>query len=170
MKNKLKYWLKQIAQTLLMLLLISVAMDWWRSPSAPINAAEMPFTTLYQNENNTLAKASANQTLVLYFWGTWCGICKHTSPVIDDLRADGVSVLGVAWGSGSNAQIRQYLQQHNLQFDTINDENGQWSRLWGVKVTPTIVLIKNGKIVHSTTGLASYWGLKTRIALANAWQ
>lgn len=167
MKNKMKYWLKQIAQTLAILLIVGMVIDWWRKPNAPIGAAQIPYSTIYHSQNNTLAKASANQTLVLYFWGTWCGICKHTSPTIEALRADGVPVLGVAWGSGSDDNVRQYLRQNAWQFDTINDENGQMSQQWGVKVTPTIVLIRNGKMVHSTTGLASFWGLKTRIWLAN---
>ncbi|MDO4434320.1 MAG: redoxin domain-containing protein [Alysiella sp.] len=167
MKKKLKYWLKQITQTLAILLIVSVVMDWWRSPNAPMNAADVPFQTIYQNKNNTLANASANQTLVLYFWGTWCNICKHTSPAIEDLHANGVPVLGVAWGSGSDENIKHYLNNNHLKFDTINDENGQLSQQWGVKVTPTIILIKNGKVLHSTTGLASYWGLKTRLWLAN---
>lgn len=169
MKAKFIYWTKQIAQTLLMLLIISVAVDYWRKPSAPVNAATAPFTTL-QNRQTTLATASENQTLVLYFWGSWCGICKHTSPVIQDLHADGVPVLGVALRSGSLKEVGDYLQQNQLAFDTINDERGELSQAWGVKVTPTIVLIKNGKVVHSTAGLASYWGLKTRIVLANIFQ
>ncbi|WP_048947423.1 protein disulfide oxidoreductase [Kingella kingae] len=166
MKTKLIYWAKQIAQTLFMLLIISVAIDYWRKPSVPMNAANAPFTTLQQTQS-TLAKSSDNQTLVLYFWGSWCGICKHTSPVINDLHADGVPVLGVALRSGSLHNVGDYLQQNHLAFDTINDEHGELSQAWGIKVTPTIVLIRNGKVVHSTTGLASYWGLKARIALAN---
>lgn len=167
MKIKRQSWFKHMIQTLVIVLVLSVVMDWWRSPNAPINAAHIPFTTIYHNESNTLEKASANQTLVLYFWGTWCGICKHTSPAIDDLHADGIPVLGVAWGSGSDDNVKQYLQNHHLKFDSINDEDGKLSQQWGVKVTPTIVLIKNGQIVHTTTGLASYWGLKTRIWFAN---
>ena len=52
--------------------------------------------------------------------------------------------------------------------DTLNDEHGDWSQAWQVKVTPTIVLVRQGKVIHSTTGLASYWGLKLRVALADA--
>lgn len=168
MKKKIKYWLTQIAQTLAILLVVGLAVDYWRSPTVPINAADTPFTSIYHNQSNTLAQFSSGQTAVLYFWGSWCVICKHTSPVLDDLRADGVPVLGVAWGSGSDDDVRQYLHKQGLQFDTINDESGELSQQWGVKVTPTIILIKNGKVVHSTTGLATYWGLKTRIMLANA--
>ncbi|XXQ67863.1 protein disulfide oxidoreductase [Neisseriaceae bacterium B1] len=104
---------------------------------------------------------------MLYFWGSWCGVCKHTSPVVHDLHENGVPVLGVALRSGSLNDVHDYLRQHRLAFDTINDERGELSQAWGIKVTPTIVLIRNGKVIHSTTGLATYWGLKTRIALAN---
>lgn len=166
-QRKWLYWAKQIAQTLILLLLISLAMDWWRSPTAPLNAADTPFTTIQRVAPTTLAAASAERTLVLYFWGSWCGICKHTSPVINDLHEDGVPVLGVALRSGSLNDVRAYLAQNQLAFDTINDEYGELSRAWQVKVTPTIILIKNGKIIHSTTGLASYWGLKTRIWASN---
>ena len=69
--------------------------------------------------------------------------------------------------SGSLKDVQNYMQRNQLQFDTINDEKGTLSQQWAVRVTPTIVLIKNGKVVHSTTGLASYWGLRMRVALAN---
>lgn len=168
-RQKSLYWAKQIAQTLVLLLLISLAVDWWRSPTAPLHAADTPFTTMKSVAPTTLAAASAERTLVLYFWGSWCGICKHTSPVINDLHTDGVPVLGVALRSGSLNDVRSYLAQNQLAFDTINDERGELSRAWNVKVTPTIVLIKNGKIIHSTTGFASYWGLKTRIWASQFW-
>ena len=66
------------------------------------------------------------------------------------------------------AERRAYLQQQGYTFPAVNDDDGVLAQQWGVKVTPTIVLIKNGKVLHSTTGLASYWTLKTRIALVNA--
>lgn len=167
MQQKILYWLKQFITTLAMLLIISSLMDFWRKPTEPLNASDTPFSTLQQPTPTTLAVLSQNQTLVLYFWGSWCGICRHTSPVIHDLQQDGIPVLGVALQSGSDEDIKHYLAQHGWQFDTLNDSQGQWSRQWDIKVTPSIVLIKNGKIIHSTTGLATYWGLKTRIALAN---
>lgn len=170
MKNKLLHYLKQIAQTLAIILIVSVAVDYWRKPSPPMNAADVPFRTLAQSQPTTLAALSHNQTLVVYFWGSWCGVCRHTSPVINELHQDGVPVLGVALRSGSPKNVADYLAQHQWQFDTLNDEQGAWSQQWQIRVTPTIVLIRNGKVVHSTTGLATYWGLKWRIGLANYFQ
>ncbi len=158
----------KIAQLLLTVAVLSVLVDYWRAPVAPVQAAFTAFQTEKQPAPVSLAQLSRERTLVLYFWGSWCGICRHTSPVIQRLHEDGMPVLGVALRSGSRQEVRDYLQQHHWTFDTLNDEHGDWSQAWQVKVTPTIVLVRQGKVIHSTTGLASYWGLKLRVALADA--
>ena len=168
MRKKILYWAKQAAQTLLLLFIISLAVDSLRAPQLPIQAAQTALPIVSRSQTTTLASASQNQTLLLYIWGMWCGICKHTSPVIQRLYDGGTPVLSVALRSGSDADIRAYLQQQGYTFPAVNDASGALAQQWGVKVTPTIVLIKNGKVLHSTTGLASYWTLKTRIALVNA--
>lgn len=173
MRKKIIAWAKQATQMLLLLLAIILAVDALRAPKLPIQAAQTALPIVPRSPDaapltTTLQAASQNQTLLLYIWGAWCGICKHTSPVIQRLHDDGTPVLSVALRSGSDDDIRAYLQQQGYTFPAVNDDNGAWSQQWGVKVTPTIVLIKNGKVLHSTTGLASYWTLKTRIALVNA--
>ena len=173
MRKKIIAWAKQAAQMLLLLLAISLAVDALRAPKLPIQAAQTALPIVPRSPDaapltTTLQAASQNQTLLLYIWGAWCGICKHTSPVIQRLHDSGTPVLSVALRSGSDDDIRAYLQQQGYTFPAVNDDNGAWSQQWDVKVTPTIVLIKNGKVLHSTTGLASYWTLKTRIALVNA--
>ena len=173
MRKKIIAWAKQATQMLLLLLAISLAVDALRAPKLPIQAVQTALPIVPRSPDaapltTTLQAASQNQTLLLYIWGAWCGICKHTSPVIQRLHDSGTPVLSVALRSGSDDDIRAYLQQQGYTFPAVNDDNGAWSQQWGVKVTPTIVLIKNGKVLHSTTGLASYWTLKTRIALVNA--
>lgn len=173
MRKKIIAWAKQATQMLLLLLAISLAVDALRAPKLPIQAAQTALPIVPRSPDaapltTTLQAASQNQTLLLYIWGAWCGICKHTSPVIQRLHDSGTPVLSVALRSGSDDDIRAYLQQQGYTFPAVNDDNGAWSQQWGVKVTPTIVLIKNGKVLHSTTGLASYWTLKTRIALVDA--
>ena len=173
MRKKIITWAKQATQMLLLLLAISLAVDALRAPKLPIQAAQTALPIVPRSPDaapltTTLQAASQNRTLLLYIWGAWCGVCKHTSPVIQRLHDDGTPVLSVALRSGSDDDIRAYLQQQGYTFPAVNDDNGAWSQQWGVKVTPTIVLIKNGKVLHSTTGLASYWTLKTRIALVNA--
>ena len=173
MRKKILSWAKQAAQMLLLLLTISLAVDALRAPKLPIQAVQTALPIVPRSPDaapltTTLQAASQNQTLLLYIWGAWCGICKHTSPVVQRLHDNGTPVLSVALRSGSDADIRAYLQQQGYTFPAVNDGDGTLAQQWGVKVTPTIVLIKNGKVLHSTTGLASYWTLKTRIALVNA--
>lgn len=164
-KNKIKTFAKNTLQFVLLFAVVSIAVDWWRSPSAPLDAAERPLPAL-SGKVLTLAEHSRDQTLLLYFWGSWCGICRHTSPTVHKLHTEGVPVLGVALQSGSDGDIRAYLDKHGWQFDNVNDADGSLSRQWQIQVTPTIVLLRNGRMVHSTTGLSSYWGLKTRLLLA----
>ena len=166
-KRRALSWLKQLFAFVLALLLVSLAVDWYRAPTVPAGAAAMPLQPIGAKQAQTLQEYSSDQVLVLYFWGSWCGICRHTSPAIEKLRQDGVPVVGVAMNSGSDADIGNYLRRNGWHFASVNDADGHLSRQWGVHVTPTIVLVRNGKVRHSTTGLAAYPTLKARIWLAN---
>lgn len=141
---------------------ISLALDWYRKPSQPANFAQHIFTDIH-GQPVSLVQMSAQETMALYFWADWCGYCRLTSPTMERLRKDGTPVLSVAMNSGDTAHVAQYLSKNAYHFRTINDENGTLSAQWGVVATPTILFIKNGKIIHHTTGLSGYWGLKTRM-------
>ncbi|QEY24078.1 protein disulfide oxidoreductase [Neisseria animalis] len=164
--STLRAYLIPLLQALVLFAVLSAAVDWWRSPEQPVQSADKPLLTLTRH-TTSLAELSRDQTAVLYFWGSWCGICRYTSPVIEDLHQAGIPVLSIALNSGNDATVGSYLQQHSFHFPTVNDADGSLSRQWQVGVTPTIILIKNGKMVHHTTGLSSYWGLRGRIWLAD---
>ena len=155
MKSKLFKLLKQAAQILLVVSAVGFGADWLRRPDVPADAAQMAVPAA-DGPTATLAQISAGRTAVLYFWGSWCGICKHTSPAVQRLHENGTPVVGVALRSGSEAEVRGYMRRQGLDFATAGDPQGDIARRWGVRVTPTIVLVKNGRIVHSTTGIASY--------------
>lgn len=142
------------------------AVDWWRKPSEPAGFAEET-RILQDGRTFDAAEWSKNRTGVVYFWATWCGICRYTSPQVERLQADGIPVVGVALQSGSNEEVAAYMREQDLAFDNINDENGRLARDWQVAVTPTVVLMKDGKMIHHTTGISSYWGLRLRIAVSD---
>ena len=130
--------------------------------------------TQYQQRNMTTGKApiiknidySQGPTLV-YFWGSWCPICKTTSPSISTLAdEDQYQIISVALSSGSDKDILNYQQEHGYTFKTINDDNGQISQQWGVEVTPSFFIInKEGEITSTSTGMTSLWGMKFRLIL-----
>ena len=167
-KPKWRRWLREALQLAVILLLVGAAVDWWRAPQQPLQAADTPLQ-LVDGRSVSLRALSHEQPLVLYFWGSWCGICRHTSPAIDKLARNGHAVLGVALQSGDDAQIDAYLHQHGWQFANLNDKQGDWSRQWQVAATPTIVLVKDGQMRFSTSGISSYWGLRARLWLVSLW-
>lgn len=165
----MKVWagrIKQVAGFVVLLAVLTFAVDWWRQPSEPAGFARE--TMLLQNGKPFVAAEwSQGRTGVVYFWATWCGICRHTSPQVARLHADGIPLVGVALQSGSDEEVAAYMRNQGLAFDNINDADGRLARAWQVAVTPTVVLIKDGKMVHHTTGISSYWGLRLRLAVSD---
>lgn len=166
MKKKLLSGIKFVVRTALVFLLVSLFLDWVRKPDEPVGAAGRPLTLL-SGRQLTLGQFSRDKAVLVYFWGSWCGVCRYQSPIIDDLAADGVPVVGVAVRSGSSAEVAAYMEKRGLGFPTVNDEDGSLSGAWRIMATPTVVLVKNGKMVHYTTGISSYWGLRARIFQAD---
>ncbi|WP_226648509.1 protein disulfide oxidoreductase [Microbulbifer variabilis] len=103
--------------------------------------------------------------VLIYFWGSWCPYCRIVSPKISELARE-YQVLGVAMQSGEEDVVKEYMLQHNLKFPTINDPMGSISAQWGIKVTPTIIIVgSDGKISWVTSGATSKLGLKLRMEL-----
>ncbi len=166
MKKKLLSGIKFAVQTALVFLLVSLFLDWVRKPEEPAGAAGRPLTML-SGQRLTLEQLGRDRAVLVYFWGSWCGVCRYQSPIIDDLAADGVPVVGVAVRSGSASEVAAYMEKRGLGFPTVNDEDGSLSGAWRIVATPTVVLVKNGKMIHYTTGISSYWGLRARIFQAD---
>lgn len=138
--------------------------NWWRQPVMPTQSNLQFITT--QNQIIDLANMSQKQPVLVYFWGSWCGVCRRTSPNVSDLAKDTkYPVVSVAVMSGSNAEVTQYLDKHQWQWVTINDEDGKLFAQWQGKVTPSFVILKDGKLVHGLTGYHPTWELKLRLWL-----
>lgn len=146
-------------------IILSIVMDWYRKPTAPAQFADQVLYDI-DRQPNVIAQLSYQKPTLLYFWGSWCHFCEYTSPAIQQFAEQGWPVLSIALKSGSNHEIAQYLTNNRYTFRVINDPDGQLSKQWDIQATPTILMIKDGRIISHTTGLTSYWGLKIRLWLA----
>ena len=70
--------------------------------------------------------------LMVDFWAEWCGPCRAVAPVLDDL---------VRESSG-----RVTLAKVNV------DENPGLAARYGIRSIPTILLVKQGKVVDQVIG------------------
>ena len=159
---KLKILLKNAILLLVSLIIVSSILDFVRRPVVP---EEINKITLQDLQGNTFSLESLdqNKATLLYFWGTWCGYCRYTSPAINSLAKEGYQVVSVALRSGNEADVNDYLSKNDYHFTTVNDPKGELAKQWQINVTPTIVLLSKGKMDLVTTGLTSYWGLKVRL-------
>ncbi|WP_431295674.1 protein disulfide oxidoreductase [Rahnella sp. PAMC 25559] len=160
--TKLKRRLREGAVMALLILAVTSGMDFLRAPQAPANFGNQALQTL-EGQRITLLEQSQQRPLLVYFWATWCGICKMTTPGVATLAQEGGNVITVALRSGDAAKIQQYLTAKHYVMPVVNDPRGEISSQWDVGVTPTFVIISKGEVVSSTTGWTSSWGLKARL-------
>ncbi|AJJ09745.1 redoxin family protein [Yersinia rohdei] len=163
--NRLKRWSKELAVLLLLVAVVSFTLDWLRSPQPPADWPDTALQTL-SGERVSLQEMSQEKPLLLYFWATWCGVCKFTTPSVNQLVEEGENVLTLALRSGDAAQVERWLSKSGYQLPVINDPQGQVAGQWQVNVTPTVVILYQGKMVQHTSGWSSYWGMKLRLWLA----
>lgn len=150
----------------LIVALIYTAVNWWRQPVMPANP-QLQLTD-YKGQAVNLAAMSENKPTLIYFWGTWCPICSVTSPTIDKLAAaDNYPVVTIAIKSGSDQELHTYMSEHNYRFTTVNDQEGEISADWQGQVTPSYVILKDGKMTQGLTGIQPEWSLKLRLWLSS---
>ncbi|MFM2600655.1 protein disulfide oxidoreductase [Vibrio fortis] len=164
--QRIKRWSKELLSILLIVGVISAAMDFYRSQSMPQgNAISMVGTSIQGEEIDLIELSKQGEPVIVYFWATWCGACKFVSPSVDWL-AKSHNVVSVSLSSGPDERVSRYLQAKDYSFDVLNDTSGQIGRDWAISVTPTIAIIKDGEIKSITTGVTTPLGIWLRAALA----
>lgn len=162
MASKLRRWLREGVILLVLLASVMLIMDWWRAPQSPAAFDTTPLHTL-DGQTVTLGALSAERPLLVYFWASWCAVCRFTTPDVAKLQAEGQNVLTIALRSGSESEVSRWLARKGVIFPVVNDADGAISRSWQIGVTPTLVVVDKGKVVSTTSGWTSYWGMKMRL-------
>lgn len=74
---------------------------------------------------------NSEKTVLLDFYAVWCGPCQMVSPLVDSIAEENP----------------QYL------VGKINvDEEQQLAQMFDVESIPTLIVMKNGKVVHRVVG------------------
>ncbi|TKV20747.1 protein disulfide oxidoreductase [Citrobacter sp. TBCS-14] len=162
MLSELRRWLREGLILLVLIVGAMLLMDAWRAPTLPTAFDSTPLQTL-EGETVTLAALSQQEPVLLYFWASWCGVCRFTTPDVARLQREGENVMTIALRSGSEAEVSRWLSRKGVDFPVINDADGTLSRSWEVSVTPTLVVMSQGRVVSTTSGWTSYWGMKLRL-------
>lgn len=107
--------------------------------------------------------AAEEKPVLVYFWGSWCGICKAMQGSIARVAKDH-RVISVALRSGSVAEIRGYMDAQGFKVPTLADETGMLGEAYGVRGVPALFFIgRNGHIRTATTGFTTEPGIRLRL-------
>ena len=84
-------------------------------------------------ENFEAEVMSSDRPVLIDFWAPWCGPCRMLSPTISEIAEE----------YGDKVKVCKV----NV------DEQGELASTFGVMSIPTLVVIKEGKVVNSVTGV-----------------
>ena len=83
------------------------------------------------NKNNFESVRSSEKPVLLDFFAEWCGPCRMVGPVIDEIAEE----------------------RDDIVVGKINvDDEPELASRFGVYSIPTLVVIKNGEVVQSSSG------------------
>lgn len=102
---------------------------------------------------------------LIYFWAEWCGICRSIQSNVDAVVHDYPAVT-IAVRSGNDRAVTDYMKNQQITWPTVNDPDGTIGQRYGVRAVPAMLFVNgNGKIVFTSVGYTSEWGLRLRLWL-----
>ena len=163
-KEKIKHYLKEILYFIITITIVANAMSLYRSQSLSNEALDIEHFKMIDNSTYTLDN---KRPILIHFWATWCPTCKLEASNIDFLSRY-YQVITVAVKSGSDYDIKQYLDKHGYHFKVVNDKDGSLSRKFQIAGYPTTFIYnKDKKLLFSDVGYSSTFTLYVKMWWAN---
>ena len=139
--------------------------QWWQTRDIAAGPAPELAGELLTGNPVTIASYQG-QPLLVHFWAEWCPVCRAEESTINSL-AEGYQVLTVATNSGDADDVRKYMQENELSFPVLIDEDGLIAWQWGIRGVPSSFIIdRQGQIESIAVGYTTGIGLRLRMWMA----
>jgi peroxiredoxin len=106
-----------------------------------------------------LSDFRGKQSVLLYFWASWCPSCISIKPQVAKLRSnvsrDRLEILAINVGAGDTLErLMQFQKGHPSTYPVLYDDGGKVSTAYQVQGIPLFVLIdKEGAVVYRNNQL-----------------
>jgi peroxiredoxin len=149
----------------LSLILLVFALNWDR-----MAGSEAPDFSLDQAFGGHVdLRAYYGKPVLVVFWLTSCGICRHELPLLDRLRTEFPAVEILAINIRDTDGAREFMSSEHLRLTNLIDPDGQTAQKYRVSGVPKLVLIgTDGKIRRSAAGWQDERTLREWLADAGA--
>lgn len=105
-------------------------------------------TDQQQRAHDVDALLRQGKTVVLVFWQPWCAPCRREAPHLAERSrelTESHRFFGIVSGPDEvvNAErVAECIERYNISYPTIRDGDASLSRRFGVKGTPTLIILK----------------------------
>ncbi len=156
----IKSTLKEISIALVLLFILSNIISYIRQPE--LGSTQLPQIEVQLVDGSTF-QVEKGKPLVIHFWATSCPACKLEAPNIETVSKE-YDVLSIAVNSGSDEQVKAYMQEHGLSFKVLNDVDGTWATEFNIEVYPTTFIYDaKGELRFTEVGYTTTAGLFARL-------
>jgi peroxiredoxin len=147
-------------------LAVFFVVDWLATGADPTGDTAPAFELANAAGGTTKLADYAGKTVVLNFWGSWCGPCVQEIPEFAAWAAQNtdVPILGIAQGSGSGATLAAKASGLGVTWPVLESNSAVLSA-YNVQVYPTTVIVgPDGAIQRVVRGAIDANGLERAVA------
>jgi thiol-disulfide isomerase/thioredoxin len=142
---------KPLVICLVAFLIIFVAIQLFRSTGpADVGKAAPHFTLADMSGREVSLDDYRGEIVILDFWATWCGPCRMTMPILDEIQkeyAGKMTVLAINLQEPKGV-VREYILRQGLSAKVLLDEDGSVDRQYGIVAIPMQYLVDQKGIIR----------------------
>jgi len=152
----------KITLQLLLVVAVYLGISLWKVRDAAHGEAPM-INDVFMDGQPALLSDYRGKPVMVHFWATWCPVCKLENSNVAAI-AKRYPVITIASWSESAAEVKDFMQQHQLHMPVIVDNDGEWAKLYGVKGVPTSFFIDaDGRVRLVESGYTTWLGMALRL-------